>query len=106
PKPTVVICRLTWHRRRPHFGPVRGKPEYDSRRWLFRRACRQTTEALMDVEILPADTDTAAVRPARLAGHQEADHRVANSLQLVIALLARKSTRLNSSHVKTSYAVF
>src|SRR5690606_41128910 len=61
---------------------------------------------------LTADADVLAGLAARLdgAGQQLLDRRIALVEQVVddagVAVQDRKSTRLNSSHVKNSYAVF
>src|SRR5438067_8314360 len=46
------------------------------------------------------------VLDAREDGHQLLDLRLGREVHLVIGLGDRKSTRLNSSHVSISYAVF
>src|SRR5690606_40243041 len=48
----------------------------------------------------------ASILSFGIKGGREAGARFIDALQLILRLVDRKSTRLNSSHVKISYAVF
>src|SRR5699024_5677410 len=63
----------------------------------FAAACRTGTKPVQDA----GDAGPAGLTVALLAVHRLAERRF-----VVIVLLDRKSTRLNSSHVSISYAVF
>jgi len=53
----------------------------------------------MDADILSAAPKMSAVRPSRLAEHQETDHRVSNSLQLVTAMLSMQAREASDERV-------
>src|SRR5690606_42018790 len=63
-----------------------------------RRLAGRTARALRDL--------CGLARPVRRGGADERRRRRAGRDRLVMTTLDRKSTRLNSSHVKISYAVF
>src|SRR5690349_22149044 len=72
-------------------------------RWLFGDACVRTRGDRELAADLVQDTFEAAARAwATLRGHAEGRQRA----WLLGTLADRKSTRLNSSHVEISYAVF
>src|SRR5690606_41321831 len=72
------------------------------------------TRRSSDLEGFPGSTELAAIRDVTSRGYT--DHQMVDSMNLIhmngriydpeLGRLDRKSTRLNSSHVKISYAVF
>src|SRR5690606_41640782 len=89
--PYTTLFRSERERQRVH----RSKPETRERQNAWRREQRATNPKFRERE-RKRSSDTYAKKKAVILANQKARHRERD----------RKSTRLNSSHVKSSYAVF
>src|SRR5207302_4249699 len=69
------------------------------------RRVRLEGQAIGSEQIAPAEPGLGPLRAQRLRRHAEPARQMPEHDALAVRL-DRKSTRLNSSHVKTSYAVF
>src|SRR5690606_40296545 len=99
---SVASCRID-HRRVLHFLPTRRSSDLDAA-WE-REAARLGRVTLAVYDWPGADRSTALGTAVSQAVPSESAALVANK-HAPFVMVDRKSTRLNSSHVKSSYAVF
>src|SRR5207342_2227515 len=100
---------LALYPRLPWLLPVHFKPNGFPNGWQFKTYWRVLMPVFVQVSLTLVLLAIGALLLSRPHGdHDEnaPDVRAASAAAEAVALLDRKSTRLNSSHVKISYAVF